>query len=123
MPEIRTTIPNMELDVSLPNLLKKMLNKDWISNCFLEFVYPKAPTNAANTSVSSNPTSRHLFIRYDTEKKGSAYLRYQNGPIQGYYWGSFGDDFQDIETATIALSQAPAPPATPWTLDFPTCKE
>lgn len=37
------------------------------------------------------------------------WLRHSLGPLQGYSWDVYGDDFQSPELALIALSQAPPP--------------
>lgn len=40
----------------------------------------------------------------------TTWLRHSLGPLQGYSWDSYGDDFHSPELALLALSQAPAPP-------------
>lgn len=38
------------------------------------------------------------------------FLRYSAGPRQGFFWDTYGDDFQTAELALLALVQAPVPP-------------
>lgn len=42
---------------------------------------------------------------------GREFLRYGTGPIQGYFWDAYGDDFKRPEYALLALLQAPPPPS------------
>ena len=37
------------------------------------------------------------------------FLRYSNGPLQGFFWDIYGDDFHSPELALVALSQCPPP--------------
>ena len=39
------------------------------------------------------------------------FLRFSHGPLQGYSWDLYGDDFHSPELALLALSQAPPPPS------------
>ena len=43
-------------------------------------------------------------------KFGGAFLRYSAGPMQGYFWDCYGEDFIDPELALMALAHAPPPP-------------
>ena len=42
-------------------------------------------------------------------KHGEYFLRYSKGPLQGFFWDVYGDDFQSPELALIALSQCQPP--------------
>lgn len=60
------------------------------------------------------------FPREDTRPRCAVYftykdgkevgLRYSRGPLQGFGWDTYSDDFHSPELALIAISQAPAPP-------------
>lgn len=41
---------------------------------------------------------------------GNTYLRYSQGPRQGYFWDVYGDDFKQPVLALMAVLQAPVPP-------------
>lgn len=41
---------------------------------------------------------------------GRSFLRYSVGPVQGYFWDDYGDDFMNPEIALLALMSAPIPP-------------
>jgi len=47
---------------------------------------------------------------------GRSYLRYSQGPLQGFSWDVYGDDFQNPALAFKALLEAPVPPGIcrPW---------
>lgn len=54
------------------------------------------------------------FPREDTQptcviKHGEQFLRYSNGPLQGFFWDMYGDDFHSPELAIVALSQCQPP--------------
>lgn len=40
----------------------------------------------------------------------NSFLRYSKGPMQGYFWDVYGDDFLTPELAILSLMQAPIPP-------------
>lgn len=46
-----------------------------------------------------------------------SYLRYSQGPRQGYFWDLYGDDFRNPNLAFMAIVDAPTPPGL-W---MPTC--
>lgn len=43
-------------------------------------------------------------------KMGGSFLRYSHGPVQGYFWDVYGDNFDKPEWALLALLHAPVPP-------------
>lgn len=44
---------------------------------------------------------------------GNSFLRYSQGPRNGYFWDCYGDDFLRPELALLSVLQAPVPP---WVL-------
>jgi len=49
-------------------------------------------------------------VRWRKDENASYdYLRYSNGPAQGFFWDVYGDDMHSPELALLALSQAPPP--------------
>lgn len=54
-------------------------------------------------------TRPRLVIRFDDGTEHPPFLRHSNGPLQGFSWDIYGDDFQTVELAILALSQAPVP--------------
>ena len=38
-----------------------------------------------------------------------SFLRYSNGPAQGFFWDVYGDDFQSVGLAMRAILNAPTP--------------
>jgi hypothetical protein len=54
-------------------------------------------------------TRPRLVIRYNDGTEHSPFLRHSAGPKQGFFWDIYGDDFQTLELAILALSEAPTP--------------
>jgi len=50
-----------------------------------------------------------LQIRFNDGSAHPPFLRHSGGPLQGFFWDIYGDDFQTVELAILALSQAPVP--------------
>lgn len=55
-------------------------------------------------------TEPKCVIEYRMTGRDSLYLRYSNGPAQGYFWDIYGDDFHSPELALVALHHASMPP-------------
>ncbi|MFW9871670.1 MAG: hypothetical protein ACFFG0_01120 [Candidatus Thorarchaeota archaeon] len=78
-----------------------MLNEPWHKSCeIIPNFMPKYP---------SKDTQPKVVIRFNNGKEHMPYLRYSKGPMQGFSWDIYGDDFLQVELAIIALSKAPAP--------------
>jgi hypothetical protein len=50
-----------------------------------------------------------LQIRFNDGTEHPPFLRHSGGPLQGFFWDIYGDNFQTVELAILALSQAPVP--------------
>lgn len=82
----------------LANLL---LDEDWHGKCDIIPDYmPPNPRPETRPSVQ---------VRYNDGSEYPPFLRYSNGPKQGFFWDIYGEDMQTIELAIIALSKAPTP--------------
>jgi hypothetical protein len=87
-------------NIDVQKLVNKLLTQLWQHECQIITNYmPKYPR--PDTTVS-------CVIRH-TVNEGNQFLRYSNGPLQGFFWDVYGDDFHTPELALIALSQAPTP--------------
>jgi len=82
-------------------LINLMLTEHWMHECKIIPDYmPPYP------SADTRPTCQIHYIYKDGSDTG---LRFSNGPLQGYFWDIYGDDFRSPELALVALSQAPPP--------------
>lgn len=79
-----------------------LLTQHWMHECRIIPDYMPPYPNA-----DTRPTCQIQYVYKDGSDTG---LRYSKGPLQGFTWDSYGDDFHSPELALIALSQAPAPP-------------
>ena len=82
--------------------LKRLMFKHsaWVRDCEILV----SPSSEAKNS--DEPPA--VFIRYKAGEE-YAYLRHSKGPLQGYFWDIYGDDFQSAALATLALYSAPPP--------------
>lgn len=83
--------------------LKRLMFKDnpWYEHCEIIPAYmPPFPRAETRPIVA---------IRFNSGSKWPPFLRHSRGPLQGYSWDQYGDDFQSIALATFALSRAPTP--------------
>ncbi len=88
-------------NINAKKLLKYLLDQPWHKNCEIIPDYmPKYP---------GKDTKPKVVIRYNDRTEHPPYLRYSAGPMQGFFWDIYGDNFLEIELAVIALSKAPAP--------------
>lgn len=86
----------------LARLVNVLLSQHWMHKCKIDPVYmPPYP------SADTHPTCQVHYTYADGSMTG---LRYSRGPLQGYFWDVYGDDFHFPELALVALSVAPAPP-------------
>lgn len=62
-----------------------------------------------------------VVVRFNNgEGDDCPWLRHSAGPHQGFFWDVYGDDFQTVELAILALSQAPVPvDVSPLRFTFP----
>lgn len=85
----------------LDRLVKLLLTEHWKHECKIIPNYmPPFP------SAATRPTCQIEYVYKDGTRTG---LRYSKGPLQGYFWDVYGDDFRSPEVALVALSQAPPP--------------
>lgn len=81
---------------NMDKLVRLMLTQHWMHEAEIIPAYmPPHP------SPSTRPECK--------VRLGSSFLRYSNGPLQGYFWDIYGDNMHSPELALIALSNAPAP--------------
>lgn len=97
-------------------LVEYLLGENWHSDCeILSDYMPPYPREDTKPTVQ---------IRHNNGSKHPAFLRYSKGPKQGFFWDTYGDDFQNIELAIIALSNAPTPRSVaPLTFTIPLNKK
>lgn len=89
-----------------------LLDQPWHSRCDIIRDYTCRPTRR-----KTRPT---VQVRYNDGSEHPPFLRYSCGPKQGFFWDVYGEDFQDVQLAVIALSKAPAPVNVgPITFSFP----
>jgi hypothetical protein len=83
-------------------LVLLLLTQHWMHECEIITDYmPPYPR------PETRPTCQ---VRCINESGTSLFLRYSNGPLQGYFWDMYGEDMHSPELALIALSNSPAPP-------------
>lgn len=85
----------------LQKLINYLLDQTWQRKC--EIIPDYMPPHPAKNTI---PT---VQIKFDDESEYPPFLRYSAGPRQGFFWDIYGDDFQEIELAIIAISKAPTP--------------
>ena len=90
-------------------MVKYLLREPWHKDCTIlpDYVAPFAKDGARPKLV--------ICFEFEDQK---VFLRHSNGPRQGFDWDCYGDDFQQMELALIALSQAPLPPRASMTFNF-----
>ncbi len=85
----------------LAKLINMMLTQHWMHECKIIPDYmPPFP------GKDTRPTCQIQYIYEDGTTTG---LRYSRGPLQGFFWDIYGEDFHSPELALVALSQAPPP--------------
>lgn len=89
--------------VSTMEVLDLLLDQPWHKG--VEIVTDYMPPFPA---PATRPT---LVVRYNNGRppEERPYLRYSKGPKQCFFWDVYGDDFQSLATAVVAVSKAPAP--------------
>lgn len=90
-------------------LVDIMLEQHWHKHCEVidGYMPPYPGSGRAPTCV----------VRY---APFNCFLRYSNGPRQGFFWDIYGDDLHNVELALVALSEAPAPrDCSPITFKLP----
>lgn len=82
--------------------LKRLMFKHsaWVRGCEILV--------SLSSEAKASDKSPAVFIRYKAGEE-YAYLRHSKGPLQGYFWDIYGDDFQSMALATLALYKAPPP--------------
>jgi hypothetical protein len=90
------------LQFDVEKLIAVMLSAHWMHECVIHPAYmPPFPRE------DTRPTCKVSWTEPDG---GSHWLRHSAGPMQGYFWDVYGDDFLRPELALLAVSQAPPPP-------------
>jgi len=91
----------VSLPVDTNKLLDLMLDQPWHKRCEIIPDYmPRFPRPETQPTVQ---------VRYNDGTEYPPLLRYSVGPLQGYFWDVYGEDFHSVELAILALSRAPAP--------------
>ncbi len=92
----------------MKKLVNLLLYEHWMHHCVIDPAYmPPFPRD------DTRPTCQ---VHYTNEKGSTWGLRYSNGPLQGYFWDSYGEDLHSPELALVALSRSPAPPGVKSTV-------
>jgi hypothetical protein len=81
-------------------LVKHILDQQWHMEC--EIIPNYLPRNP------DKDTKPMVVVKYSNEH-ADTFLRYSQGPKQGFFWDYYGDDMLSVELAIIALSRAPVP--------------
>jgi len=82
-------------------LIGYLLSEHWMHECKIIPDYmPPYPHK------DTRPTCQ---VQYTYEDGSKTFLRYSNGPLQGYFWDVYGDDMHSPELALVAISQASPP--------------
>jgi len=83
-------------------LLGYLLTQHWQHEC--EIIPDYMPPHPRE---DTQPTCQ---VRYRYDDGTDTWLRYSKGPLQGYFWDSYGEDMHSPELAVVALMTAPPPP-------------
>lgn len=104
--------PTNQVEVSGSVLRDMLLDQLWHKRCDIIPDYmPPFPQEYTRPTVQ---------IRYNDGTDYPPFLRHSRGPRQGFEWDIYGDDFQNVELAVLALSQAPYPrPVGPLVFTIP----
>lgn len=86
---------------SAEKLVKLLLKQPWQQK--VEFIPEYMPPYPRTL------TEPKFVVRYNDGSEYPPFLRYSHGPVQGFFWDVYGDDFQALEWAVLAVHQAPAP--------------
>lgn len=87
----------------MDKLVRLLLTQHWMHEC--QIITDWMP------NFPRPDTQPKCVVRYYYEgANDDTFLRYSKGPLQGYFWDVYGEDFHSPELALLALSQAPAPP-------------
>jgi hypothetical protein len=89
-------------DFNVDRLIKDLLNFEWQRNC--DIVPDYRPPYDKGEGFAK------CVVRYRYSTGHEIFLRYSQGPRQGYFWDVYGSDMHRPELALVALSQAPPPP-------------
>lgn len=91
-------------------LVSYLLDEPWHKDCTVipDYTEPFAKEGDRPKLV--------ICFEFDDQK---VFLRHSLGPRQGFGWDCYGDDFQRMELALIALSRAPMPQRASITFKIP----
>lgn len=84
-------------NVDTNKLIELILDQNWHKEC--EIIQNHKYRDGSEAKV---------LIKYPNEHQ-DVFLRYSQGPKQGYFWDIYGADFMKVELAILALSKAPIP--------------
>lgn len=104
----------------IPEYMPPFPREDTRPTCVLKYVSPKATpcqillpkggSGMVRTSVCEYEQELHPNSVENPIKAPDWFLRHSKGPLQGYFWDMYGDDFLKPELALWALAHASAPP-------------
>lgn len=100
--------------IQISVLVGYMLDQPWHDQCKI------LPAYVPPFAKDGHKPEVQVHFNFEDHKVG---LRYSNGPKQGFFWDSHGDNLQSIELAIIALSQAPVPRRACVTFKIPSGKK
>lgn len=90
------------LQFDMKRLVNLLLTEHWKHHCQ---IIPDWMPNFPKSDTQPKCVVRY----YNPENETQQFLRHSRGPLQGYFWDVYGDDFDDLTLALVALSQASAP--------------
>jgi hypothetical protein len=98
-----------KFEINFARLSEALLTQQWHGHCEIvqNWQFPYGDDRSLLTVVRY----KRKFKAEDGHiREATSYLRWSKGPVQGYHWDIYPDDFRHREWALVALSRAPAPP-------------
>ena len=96
------------VEINTTQLIVDILNLDsnehrWRRECeiIVDYMPPNPGKDTKPTCVIYHPPTE-------------CFVRYSHGPVQGYFWDAYGDDFMRPEIAIVALSRCQKPWGKPY---------
>jgi hypothetical protein len=95
------SLDTVKIEASAKYLVELLLDQPWHARCEIITDYmPPFP------GKDTRPT---IQVRYNDGSEYPPFLRYSQGPLQGYFWDIYGEHMNSVELAILALARAPAP--------------
>lgn len=96
----------------LATLVKDLFGGDYLTPHWLKHITIIPDYMPPYPREDTRPTCQIRYQVEGSDDHDAQWLRYFEGPIQGYFWDIYGSDFVRPELALLALTKAPPPPAT-----------